>query len=155
MRGMGGLTVFIALFCIFSCPAMADELERAQAALVALKADLQSRRVVRAEVLMMSYGIETPVRVYPEMLKNHAARNNGIFSIDLNGRSAEDLIRAIDGTELQVDTWGSDLRWGAIFFDQSGTPMHTIYLNSCYFGGAGRRGYIDGARVRLNRSLIA
>jgi hypothetical protein len=132
-------------------------LAKARADLAALRADLASGRAVRAEVLVIPYRIRTPMAIYPDIVRSYASHHNGIFGFDLDRQRADDLIRAINGAKLkaEVDKWGSDLRWGAIFFDQSGTQIHAIYLNSCYVGGAGRRGHIDGARVQLNRSLIA
>lgn len=162
MRSTGGLAVLIALLLAVlllawkSRPAESErtddaQLPRAQAALAALKADVASGRVVRTYVLVMPYYITTIIPVTPDSLKGHAVHQD----IELTQQLADDLTQAIDSAQLQPDNVASDLRWGAIFFDQSGNPLHTIYLNGCYRSmGAGRRGLIDGVRVQLNRSLI-
>jgi hypothetical protein len=155
-RRVGSLAIFTALLVFTGSLLLAqpgatpdDSLVRAQAALAALKAAVQNGRIGRAEVFAMPYRVESPIAMTPDML---AAERK--VSVELNRKLRDELIRAIDGAELQIDKWGSDLRWGAIFLDRAGTPLHSIYLNSCYYGGAGRRGYIDGIQVRLNGSLI-
>ena len=152
---LSSVAICIAMFVLAICPVMADHLGSAQAALAALRADLANGRVVRVEILAAPYGIATPIPISPDLLRGYATQDNGIFNLDLTPQLADDLIRAIDETKLQEGASGANLRWGATFFDQAGTALHTIYLNSCYFGGAGRLGYIDGSRVQLNRSLIA
>jgi hypothetical protein len=155
MRGAGGFTVFIALLLILKVGAMADDtLAKAQAALMALRADVESGRVVRADIFAMSYDVETPITVTPDLLPAYASHNSGRFSIELNEKLTDGLIRAIDSAQLRPHRWGADLRWGAVFLDRSGMQLHSVYLNSCYFGGAGREGYIDGIRVGLSSSLI-
>jgi hypothetical protein len=164
MRGAGGLAVFIGLLLAVFIQLLllpktepkADELlAKVQASLGALRSDVASGRVVRADIFAMLYFVSTLVAVTPDLLPGYADHFKGKFSVELKGKLADDLIRAIDGAQLQGDKWGADLRWGAAFLDQSGTALHSIYLNSCYFGGARREGYIDGVRVGLNGSLVA
>jgi hypothetical protein len=150
-----GLLLFIAYLLVSQPRAVTDDsLAKVHAAMAALRADLESGRIVRANIFRTPYHILTPVAVTPDMLKAYSAHHKGDLRIEMNRRLVADLVRAIDGARLQPDKWHSDLRWGATFFDQYGLPLHSIHLNSCYHGGAGRQGYIDGIRVRLNDSLI-
>lgn len=155
MSTIRGLAVFVALLLVSKLGTMADDtLAKAQAALEALRADLESGRAVRADIFAMPYEVMLITRVSPGLLEGLAASNMGKTSVALNRQLADALVKAIEGADAQVDAEDPDLRWGAAFLDQAGTTLHSIYLDNCYVGGAGRRGYIDGIRIRLSHSLV-
>src|SRR5262249_7378262 len=95
----------------------------------------------------------TTFAVTPELLEVHSKNNK--ISVELNTELSGELVKAIDDAQLRFYSGVLDLKWGAVFFDKSGTRLHSIYLNGYYAPmGAGRRGNIGGVNVELNRSLI-
>ena len=141
------------LLVVLRCPATADELNKARSALASLRADLQSGRIAQANIFSIPYTFFTTFSVTPEYLEVHS-RNNKI-DVVLSAESVKELIKAIDDTQLDLYSDVLDLKWGAVFFDASGTRLHSIYLVGRYEPlGPGRGGNIGGINVKLNGSLI-
>jgi hypothetical protein len=128
-----------------------SQLRSAESGLDALKSDMVDRRIERADIFFMPYEQTTRTRVTPDMLESQA---DAKFHLDIPSTIADDLLRAIDRNKVQHITDEADLRWGAVFFGHSGQRLHSIYLNGRYLFGSGRKGYIDGTAVGLNRPLL-
>ena len=154
MRAAGrGTVLFVLLLILRGSTTTADDLGKAQSTLASLRADLQSGRIVRADIFSISYYRSSIARVTPDLLEVHPGNNKR--SVELSVESITQLMKAIDDTQVSLYSGGIDLKWGAVFFDKSGTRLQSIYLDGWYASlGAGRGGTIGGVDVSLNGALI-
>jgi len=143
--------ILLACLCLFPGQVMADEPVATRSALNSLVSELLAGRIQRVDIFFMSYDRGTYTRITPQMLEAQADKR---FALEISAAASEGLVRAIEGIRLHETADPADLRWGMVFWDRSGNRVHSIYLNSRYIFGTGRRGYIDGALVGLNASLI-
>jgi hypothetical protein len=143
--------ILLACMCLAQGQLLAAEPVAPRAALNALTSELAAGRIQRVDIFFMPYETATYTRVTPEMLEAHADKK---FAVEISTAAPESLVRAIEGVRLRDTTDPADLRWGMVFWDRSGNRVHSIYLNSRYIFGTGRRGYVDGALVGFNASLI-
>jgi hypothetical protein len=143
--------ILLACLCLAQGQMMAAEPVAPRAALNALMSELVAGRIQRVDIFFMPYEWETRTRVTPEMLEAHTDKR---FTMEISTAAPEGLVRAIERIRLHETTDPADLRWGMVFWDRSGNRAHSIYLNSRYIFGTGRRGYVDGALVGFNASLI-
>lgn len=122
----------------------------ARSAIARLGLDVSSGRVTKVRILFAHYELMTRTALNPKLLEG-AASFDRVFEVGKDRK--ETLLRAIAKTELTSLDSDPDLRWGAIFLDQEGAVVHSLYLNGTSLLGAGRQGLIDGTRARFNSSL--
>jgi hypothetical protein len=101
--------------------------------------------------MWVPYGLQTHSPVKPDMVEYYACPK---VAAELSPKLVKELSSSIDGTILYEPESQPDLRWGAIFFDKSGRPIHSIYLNGRHGWTTGRMGYVDGTPVGVNSFLI-
>ena len=143
--------ILLACICIAQGQMMAAEPIAPRAALNALTSELVAGRIQRVDIFFMPYETATYTRVTPQILEVEADKR---FAIEISTAAPEGLARAIERIRLHETREPADLRWGMVFWDGSGNRVHSLYLNSRYIFGTGRRGYIDGTLVGFNASLI-
>jgi hypothetical protein len=144
--------VIIVWLHLFQGNTLASELSSANVALKALRTDLLNGSIVRVDILFVPYGLQTHSPVKPDMVEYYACPRIGA---ELSARLVKELANWIDGTILYEPASQPDLRWGAIFFEKSERPIHSIYLNGPLgWLRAGRLGYVDGTPVGVNSFLI-
>jgi hypothetical protein len=143
--------ILLACICLAWGKRTAAEPLAPRSALDALTSELVAGRIQRVDIYFMPYEWATRIDVRPEMLEAQADKR---FTMEISTAAPEGLVRAIERIRLHETREQADLRWGMVFWDCSGNRAHTIYLNSRYIFGTGRRGYIDGTLVGFNASLI-
>ena len=149
-----GVFLLGTLLILLLSPATADDLDKAQSALAALRSDLQSERIARATIFSIPYTVFTSYAVTPERLEVHSRAKQ--MSVDLSAALIKELIKAIDDTQLELHSGLLDLKWGAVFYDKAGVRIHSTYLVGQYDPlGTGKGGNIGGVDVKLNGSLIS
>jgi hypothetical protein len=132
-------------------PAATDEPKDPNLALKSLIADLEQEEISRVTILHLRYDVLAFHAVSPSDLEGWASTK---IDMPLTPDLRSELIDALKRTTIAAYGDQSDLRWGAVFFDNAHQHLHSIYLNSRYFFvGAGRLGYIDGDTVAVNAPL--
>jgi hypothetical protein len=137
------------------CNTQTAEVSTGMASLRELNEKLAMSSVRRATFLFMPYEVNMAVRITPTpTLLGRVADFK--LDLELTQSQVEHLRVAIHETRLSKLKYEGDLRWGAIFFDNSGRQVHSVYLNGwAFMMGAGRKGFVDGAAVGLNGSLAS
>jgi hypothetical protein len=108
-------------------------------------------QIAQVQLLHIPYTVETHTRVTAHLLYETASLRCQMPFTRVNG---VELLNALRTARPQNATQEADLRWGAIFLDPSGRPIHSLYVNGKYLlPGVGRLGYIDGINVELQPGL--
>jgi hypothetical protein len=154
MRGVRIWLVTIIWLHLFQGHNFAAELSSASAAFRSLRTDLLNGRIVRVNILFMPYGERPHSPVKLDMLENYACPKIGV-ELSPRLKLVKELANSIDHTELSEPESRSDLRWGAIFFDKSESPIHSIHLNGPFALRTGTVGYVDGIFAGVNGFLIS
>jgi hypothetical protein len=142
---------FLLSLCLSGSGPLASELQTAESALKAIKASLIDGNVARAEIFYMPYDLRTLVRIRPELLETQAHRK---ITVRIPSPEFDDLVHVTDQVKLTKIETPPDLRWGMVLFDSAERRTGSIYLDGRSIWGTGRKGYVNGVAVGLNRALI-
>jgi hypothetical protein len=111
----------------------------------------QMELLARVQLLHMPYAVQTQERVTEHVLHETADQR---CEMDLPLASYVAFLDALRAAQPATTSQQADLRWGAIFLDAAGRPLHSVYVNGSYFlAGTGRIGYIDGINVALKSGM--
>lgn len=147
---IGGLALACSLWITYG-RVTSDEINDLDPVPQSIVAGLLDGRIERIDVYFLPYDVLTSVQVTPEQLEVSATKK---FSVKLTPSSAKSWADTVEKIRLTDLSSPLDLRWGIVFLDRSGSRMHSIYLNSRYITGTGRKGYLDGKLYGFNASLI-
>ena len=143
--------VMVAMSIFVPEIASASRLADVEASLRELRSRLEDKTVSHVDIFHMRYSVRTGVSVTPEMLEAAAGFR---FSTSLTDVSRTELVEVIKTTTVELEDHPPDLRWGAVFYDESDNRLHTIYVDRKYILELGRKGVIDGVPVKLNGRLL-
>lgn len=125
----------------------AERLSAAQSRIDLLQEELSRDAVGRIDIVHISDGAESPIRVSPDMLEKNF-QYKIVIRDARHGIDGPGLQKSVRDTFVQMSSDGGDLRWGLTFFNLTGRPIVSIYLDS-----SGERGFVGSQTVTFNRSL--
>ncbi len=117
-----------------------------------IESAVRSGEIAQVEVFFMRYETLTRATMTPEMLVTQAEFRQ---KENLSDGLRTSFLNAIKQAEIEPLDDSADLRWGLLLQDSNGVVLHSIFLNSRYITGTGRRGYIDGVAYSFNAALIS
>jgi len=125
-----------------------SDVPQAEALLAKARHMLKIKDVSNIEVYSMSYYVETPIAVYPELLEQRSIVQYPDISDEFLGVLERSIGQTVigDGQELP------DLRWSLKIYNSNGEFV-AIRLDRYYFGDPPRRGLINDICVTLDGDL--
>jgi hypothetical protein len=107
--------------------------------------------VRRVQLLRLDVSAEARIAASQRYVDEHAQTR---CEQDADAALVADFLLALHASAPQKSGEGADLRWGAVFLDRQGMPLHRLYGNGKYFlVGFGRLGYLDGIDVALKPDI--
>jgi hypothetical protein len=107
--------------------------------------------VARVQILRLDTSAEYRVAASEGFLNDNAQTR---CEMAFTPAMSADFLLALHTAAPEVSSEGADLRWGAIFLDRQGIPMHRLYVNGKYFlVGLGRLGHLDGIGVAFKSGM--
>ena len=108
-----------------------------------LKSLLKAGNIRRVEILRIPDDVMTRTSVTPEVIRSIAS-----YKVIFNDGFESTFGSLLSETAFNRSSQNSDLRWGVLFYDNSGQEVGTIFVDKF-----GENGFVDKETVRFSSNL--
>ncbi|MDH2384931.1 hypothetical protein [Bradyrhizobium sp. CER78] len=144
--------VLLCSLCSFPGLVLACDIDAANRSTKSIQEELSAGRIERIDVRRIPDDLNTFIGVRREEFRKYPHAHGSIVITEQRQLELERVLKRLNPAELSDPP---DLRWEIVFLDQSGSSVHSIFLDKWNIGMTGRRGFIDGNLCKFRSSLIS